>query len=157
MMIVINKIDNILRKLFVTKGYFISKEGATRFVQEGNYLHILEDADQLKVAENPDSEYALDKDLAVAAAGGTQGAATALTKYFNKVTSSTAGTADGVIFPAALIDKVLVVHNTSAATVKAYPAVGETIDDIAANAPFSVAAGTMVYFASLEDGKWQSL
>jgi hypothetical protein len=156
-MIVINKIDNILRKLFVTKGYFIAKEGATRFVQEGNHFHILEDADQLKVAENPDSTYALDKDLAVAAAGADQATATALTKYFNKVTSSTAGTADGVKLPAALTDKVIVVFNGSANPVNVYPATGEIIDDNAANASVSVAANAITYFASLEDGKWQSL
>lgn len=88
--------------------------------------------------------FAIDQNLTVAAAGANQGAATAITKYFNKVTSATASSAEGVVLPAASVNKVIVVQNADAdAAVKVYPATGGKIDGGSANAAVTLAIGAL--------------
>lgn len=80
--------------------------------------------------------------LAVAAAGAAQGASTALTLYFNKVTSATGGSAEGVILPTAAVGgKPITVINATAVTVKVYPPTGAAIDGGTVNAAVNLLAG----------------
>lgn len=158
-MVIIEKINNTLRKIFVKAGVFVVSDitGKVR-LKAGNIYHdILENFDQIKVSEDPDSSYALDKDLAVAAAGtlggSTQATAQALSKYFNKVTSGSADN-NGVKLDAGLVDKVMVVFNASGIAIKVFPESGESIDELAVDAAYTVADNTIVYFACKEAGKW---
>lgn len=124
------------------------RRGALKF-------EVFETALQIDSQMNP-TKAGADANTAVAAAGGTQGAATALTKYHNVVTSATAGTAEGVGLGAATVGKVRRVINTTAVTVKVYPATGEKIDALAANAAFNVLAGETYHFSCQTAGAWKS-
>lgn len=158
-MVLIEKINNTLRKIFVKAGVFIISDitGKVR-LKAGNIYHdILENIDQIKVSEDPDSAYALDKDLAVAAAGtlggSTQATAQALTKFFNKVTSGSADN-NGVKLDAASVDKVMVIFNASGQAIKVFPVSGESIDGLAVDAAYTMTDNSIVYFACKEAGKW---
>lgn len=86
---------------------------------------------------------------AVSAAGSTQGTATALVSTINNVTV-VAAAADGVRLPTAVAGmRILVRNSDSADTLKIYPATGAQINALAANASFSLTAGsTTELFAS---------
>lgn len=102
--------------------------------------------------------FATDVKTDVAGAGGNQGAATALTRYFNKVSSATASSAEGVALPTATVNKVVVIQNATTATVKVYPKAssGATINGGSANASVDLAAGALTIYWS--DGtNWFSL
>lgn len=64
----------------------------------------------------------------IAAAGSTQGTATALTTTFNRVTTATGGSADGVQLPTAVAGRYAIIRNDSGVTVMAWPATGDAID-----------------------------
>lgn len=119
---------------------------------------LYEGIEQLNVAVEPNTTTnpsALDLNLAVAGAGSIQGTATQLAFYYNKVTSATGGSADGVILPVAAIGgKPIVVLNATAVPVKVYPAVGAQINVLGANIAFVVAAGTRTNFAPTALLQW---
>ncbi len=124
------------------------KRGAQKF-------EVFETALQIDTQINP-SKAGADANTAVAAAGGNQAAATALTKYHNIVTSATAGTAEGVGLGAATVGKVRRVVNATAVTVKVYPATGENINALADNVAFDVLAGETHHFSCQTAGFWKS-
>ena len=85
----------------------------------------------------------------VAAAGTTQGTATALTSDINIVTSSTAGTAIGVVVPGAVAGKYAIIVNRTANAINVYPASGHAFDGLSANTPISlVSLGFLEMFGS---------
>lgn len=88
-------------------------------------------------------------------ATGGQASAVALTKSINRVTvCATAG--DSVKLPAAVAGKTITVLNQGAASLAIFPATGEVIDALSANASVSLpAAGTMVFTCALA-GTWNS-
>lgn len=77
----------------------------------------------------------------LAAAGTTQGTATALQKHMNVVTTATGGSADGVITPTLNPGEEMWVVNASAATVKVYPVSGAAFNALAANTSISLTTG----------------
>lgn len=118
----------------------------------------LETPVMVKAAENPAStNYFATTEIAsaVSAAGTVQGDATALTKYFNNV--STVGSGAGVRLPSATKGKVIFVVNTGANALKVYPATGHTINAEAANAAITLAVGAGVRLACKVAGAWKSV
>lgn len=102
--------------------------------------------------------FATDVKTDVAGAGSNQAGATALTKYFNKVATATASSAEGVALPTAAANKVVIIQNGTTATVKVYPKAssGATINGGTANASVDLAAGVLTTYWS--DGtNWFSL
>lgn len=88
----------------------------------------------------------------VAAAGSTAGTATALTARLCEVTSSTAGTADGVKLPAIAQGERCTVFNKTANAIKVYPPSGQQINYGGADTPHTLAAwGTTTYYAVKTD------
>jgi len=91
---------------------------------------------------------------AVSAAGTTQGTATALVSNINNVTVVTAAAA-GVILPTAVAGmRILVRNSDSADTLSIYPATGGTINALAANAAFTLAAGSTIELMATTTTQW---
>jgi hypothetical protein len=88
--------------------------------------------------------------LTLAAAGSTQGAATALTKYLNIVTTSTAVSAIGVLLPTITADNVIIVRNDTAVDLSCFPGTGSKINGGTVNAAYTVPAYSVVSFYSKE-------
>jgi hypothetical protein len=91
----------------------------------------------------------------ITAAGATQGAATAMTKTYNVVTTATAD--QGVKLPSAGTGKQLTVVNATSVTIKVYPAAGEQINSLSANAAKSLAAGATMDLVCTSGTAWKSL
>jgi hypothetical protein len=91
---------------------------------------------------------------AVSAAGANQGAATALTKTVNIVTSITASTADGVALPSAAAGLYATVINTTATALKIYPASGDAINALSVNALFTLPAYTSIQLYAKDATTW---
>ena len=91
---------------------------------------------------------------AVSAAGTTQGAATALVSNINNVTVVTAAAA-GVRLPTAVAGmRILIRNSDSADTLSIYPATGGTINALAANAAFTLAAGATTELMATTATQW---
>jgi hypothetical protein len=90
-------------------------------------------------------------------AGGGQSGATALTADLCRVT--TVGTAaDSVVLPVAAPGMEIVVINAAAAnSMNVFPASGDAINALSANAAFAVAAGKTCSFFSTLAGHWHTL
>lgn len=95
--------------------------------------------------------------LTVSAAGTNQGAATALSKFYSKMTTVTDSSAEGVRLPAATVGMVYVCENAGAGTLKVYPASGDFIDSNAVNVHKTVATGRIATFVCLRADYWKSL
>ena len=93
---------------------------------------------------------------AVAAAGTTQATATLLYRDINVVTSSTAGSATGVILPVATIGRNITVFNNSANAITVYPATGGYIDTGAINVGKTVMAGGSIKIYAFNTTNWES-
>lgn len=90
----------------------------------------------------------------ITAAGSTQATATVLNNpagIYN-VTTTPAGT--GVILPPSQAGAQVVVANNGANALLIYPAVGEKINGLAANAGFSAAIGVVTIFYCSTAGSW---
>jgi len=117
---------------------------------------LAESPSQVAVAEDPATANvnAQDKALGLAALGAAQGAGVDVSRYLNEVTTATATTADSVDLPAATVGKVLVLLNNTDVPLEVYPAVGEIIGDLAANALYLLAARERVHFVCRVAGTW---
>lgn len=119
-----------------------------------------EKAIQIEAQRNPSStDLVVKQQIAVGlvGAGTTQGAGTAITKYFNETLTIGAGATEAFVLPAATVGKVLYVINNDAAgdAAKIFPAVGEFINAQAVNTVLSLAAGDRVCFVCpTTAGKW---
>lgn len=92
-------------------------------------------------------------DLAVSAAGSVLTAATDLTKYLNKITALTTGTADGVQLPAPSDRNIVVVVNSGSAALDVFPhSASAFIGSGASGAAYSVAVGERKHFYTDETG-----
>lgn len=87
----------------------------------------------------------------------TQAGGVPITRAITRVT--TVGTAaDAVTLPAAIAGRSLVVINAAAANAMGvFPAVGDAINALSANAVLSVAANKTVVFFCAVNGTWNSL
>jgi hypothetical protein len=91
---------------------------------------------------------------AVSAAGTTQGTATGLVSNINNVTVVTAAAA-GVRLPTAVAGmRILIRNSDSADTLSIYPATGGTINALAANAAFTLAAGSTTELMATTTTQW---
>lgn len=88
-------------------------------------------------------------------ATGGQGSATALTKDINSITVC-ATAADSVKLPAATAGRMVQVSNLGAAYASVFPASGELIDALAANASVSLAVGASIIFTCSVAGSWKA-
>ncbi len=88
-------------------------------------------------------------------ATGGQASATALVSTVNSITvCATAG--DSVKLPAAVAGKMVQVSNLGAAYANVFPASGEIIDALAANAAISLAVGGSIIFTCAVAGSWKA-
>jgi len=92
--------------------------------------------------------------VAVSAAGTTQGTATLLTTDFNKVT--TAALNSGVILPATNLNQgdQYIVANHGANALAVYPPTGHSLGTLAANAAATVAVGKFATFIYAGSSNW---
>jgi len=92
----------------------------------------------------------------IAAAGSTQGDATALTKPVNTVTGAD-GT-KGVLLPAAVAGLVVEVYNSVATHgLKVYPASGDDINDGSADAAVTIEGKSHAIFRALDAATWAAI
>ena len=91
----------------------------------------------------------------ISAAGTVQGNATAITKEISVV--STVATDAGVRLPTAVAGMVLNIVNTSANSLKVYPATGGLINTLATNAAFTQPAGATLQFISTSTTQWYTV
>lgn len=89
----------------------------------------------------------------ITAAGANQGAATAL-DYTTYQRVGTVAASTGVRLPASSAGARIVVFNMGANALAVYPATGETINLLAANASLSVASGKGCEFVCCMTGGW---
>lgn len=88
-----------------------------------------------------------------ALAGGGQTGATPLTAALNRVTTvATAG--DSVMLPTAKAGLKIVVKNTSANSLNVFPASGDAINALSANAAYALATVKSAEFYCMVDGTW---
>jgi hypothetical protein len=92
----------------------------------------------------------------VAAAGSTQGTATALTKEINVISTVTSG-ANGVVLPTAVAGMVLIVNNTSANTLNVYPASGGVINSGSTNAAYSHVSNASLQYYATSSTQWYTV
>ena len=91
-----------------------------------------------------------------AKAGGGQSGATALSADVCHF-SVCATLSDSALLPSALVGMRRTVYNQGAANMNVFPAVGETINALAANTAIAVAAGKAMLFECAVAGKWFTL
>jgi hypothetical protein len=88
-------------------------------------------------------------------AGGGQASATPLPAALNRVTTvATAG--DSVMLPVAKAGLKVVVKNTSANSLNVFPAVGDAINALSANAAYAIATVKSAEFYCMVDGTWDT-
>ena len=87
---------------------------------------------------------------AVAAAGTTQGTATALTTDFSVVTSGTGG----VSLATATAGRIMTVVNKTSSAINVYPASGHSIDGYGSNTGFSLPVNGMVEVYCVSSSQW---
>ncbi len=88
-------------------------------------------------------------------ATGGQASATALTSTINSITTC-ATALDSVKLPTATAGSIVQVSNLGAAHAAVFPASGDLIDALAANASVSVAVGGSIIFTCAVTGSWKS-
>lgn len=93
----------------------------------------------------------------IAAAGTTQGTATNLTKEINVVSSSTAGTALGVILPGNQQGARIIVINTSSNAINVYPPGAGQIDSLGASAAFTLPVNGKIMFIATSNTQYYTL
>ena len=89
-------------------------------------------------------------------ATGGQSSATALTSTINSITTC-ATAADSVKLPTATAGSIIQVSNLGAAYASVFPATGDLIDALAANASVSLPVGSSTIFTCAVTGSWKSL
>lgn len=94
-------------------------------------------------------------DTGVTAAGTTQGTGTALTKTYNIV--GTASANQGVVLPDVSTGLKCVVYNSTSATIKIYPAAGESIDDESANVAITLRPNKGREYIGVSATQWNSV
>lgn len=92
---------------------------------------------------------------AVAAAGNSQGTATALTAGKNIVTAATGTSADGIRLAAGMgAGEIVYVANATAVALDVFPPTGGAVNGGSANAAVALRANAMGVYMSLGGGNW---
>lgn len=91
----------------------------------------------------------------ITAAGSTQATATSLTRPINVVSTVSSNT--GVILPTVPAGARVIVMNTSGTALNVYPPSGAAINSAAANAAYSMPAGTRLEFISVSATQWYTM
>lgn len=91
----------------------------------------------------------------VAATGSTQADATSIKEGMTVVTAGDA--TKGVVLPPAEAGMRVVVKNGAAAILKVYPASGDAVNALAANAAISLAANVTATFVAIDGTTWYTL
>ncbi len=95
---------------------------------------------------------------AIAAAGSTQGTATAITSDNNEVTSITNGSAEGVILPNTVGARILIFNNAGVGKLlKIYPPTGAAINTSSANAAVTLGASTGALLYRVTSTQWYTI
>jgi hypothetical protein len=91
-------------------------------------------------------------------AGGGQGSATALPALINRVTT-VASAGDSVVLPTSVagMEGLVVVNATATNSMNVFPASGDAINALGANAAFAVAAGKAATFYCANAGQWHAV
>jgi hypothetical protein len=90
-------------------------------------------------------------------AGGGQGSATPLTTMINRV-STVASAGDSVVLPAFVLGLQIYVANAAATnSMNVFPATGDQINALGANAAFAVAAGKNATFTCTAANQWHAI
>lgn len=93
----------------------------------------------------------------VAHAGGGQGSATPITTQMARFTT-VATAADSAVLPVSVPGMSYTVSNAAATnSMNVFPATGEIINALAANAAFAVAAGKTCEFVCMKAGQWHTI
>lgn len=95
------------------------------------------------------------KDTITAFGGGGQqsSGASLLTQLLNRVSVVTTGN-DSVTLPAAKAGVVIAVMNGAVNSMNVFPALGDTINALGANAAFAVTTLQIIYFVCFTNGQW---
>lgn len=89
-------------------------------------------------------------------AGGTQALGVPLTTGINRVTVVGTG-GDSVVLPASTPGVSVVVVNTAALSLNVFPAVGDQVNALGANAAFAVATTKVAAFFCTNAGQWHTI
>ena len=93
----------------------------------------------------------------ITAAGSDQSTATPLTKEINTIDTVTVPAAQGVVLPTAVAGIVLIINNLSASSLKVYPAIGGTINNLGTNAAYPHAAGASLQYYAISATQWYTV
>lgn len=149
--------------MIVTPADFRTDRGAKvteRIGNQKNVYEVYEKAIHIEAARNPATTDLYVKThiaAALAGAGTTQGAGTAITKYLSEALTIGAGATEAFTLDAATVGKVRVILANDAANdaAKIFPASGEFINAQAVNTVLSVASPGRVHFVCVSTaGKW---
>ena len=91
-----------------------------------------------------------------ALAGGGQAGATALKEGHINYVGTVASAADSVLLPKAVRGAYLVVMNTGANSMNVFPGSGQTVNALAADAAYAVAAAKVVTFFCPTAANWRT-
>jgi hypothetical protein len=92
---------------------------------------------------------------AITAAGANQAAATGLTRSYNIVTTTAAGT--GVRFPTGVIGMKIIVVNRGANTLNVYPATGAQIDALGTNIATTILTNGFATYEAATTTQWYTI
>lgn len=146
-------------KVVASGGALNIESGATETVESGGVLNVasggalqlagvdVTTALTAQKAQSSGTQYET-----VAAAGSTQGDATAMSADF--VLVSAADATKGVILPAPVAGRVLMLKNNANAVLKVYPATGGAINALSANGAISLAALVGAVFVASSTTQW---
>lgn len=95
------------------------------------------------------------KTATVAATGSLQTDAAAVTAGFTLV--SAADGTKGVVLPAASAGVVVIIKNGNGAILKIYPASGDAINALSANASYNIASNTSTLLVAYDSTTWYSV
>jgi hypothetical protein len=89
------------------------------------------------------------------AAGGQPGA-TSVNVGINVITTASSAGAS-VILPLDVLSQSVIVANRSANSINVFPAFGDSINNLAVNTPFAVAAGSATIFIGVQVSNWATI
>ena len=122
-----------------------------------NFLGVRTDDPTCKTLTVTGLQYESTQDSIVAFAGGGQANATPITAMNGRVTT-VATAADSVkLMPSALGLIVYVTNASATNSMNVFPALGDTINALAVNTAFAVAAGKTCGFICYTAGQWHTL
>jgi fibronectin-binding autotransporter adhesin len=93
----------------------------------------------------------------ISASGTTLSGATALTKSINVVSSVNPGVNDSVRLPGATVGQQVIIINTTASTLKVFPANGSQIDGLGTNISFPLGAGARLMIVAATTTQWYTM